>query len=113
LENFIEINENSIFYFEDWIYDAIINKLLKNIEEKKDFTFYDLIYDAKRENISFISIKDLDIKNFHDFYKLLKDTLMKREKNFFTREKQNIFMKKCRELLESFYNDDRFYKKYD
>lgn len=112
MENFIEINENLILYFEDWLYDAIINKLFKYIEDKEDFTFYDLIFDAKRENNSFLSIKDLDIKDFHYFRNLLRDSVEKRERMFFVKEKQIIFMKECRKLLESFYEDDRFYKKY-
>lgn len=112
MENFIELNENTILYFDDWIYSAIINKLFKYMEDKEDFKFYDLVFNAKRENNSFLSIKDLDVSDFHYFFKLLKEAINRKEKNLFVKEKRIIFNNKFNELIESFYKDDRFYQKY-
>ncbi|GIW21726.1 MAG: hypothetical protein KatS3mg068_0733 [Candidatus Sericytochromatia bacterium] len=112
MENFIELNENTIFYFDNWIYDAIINKLIKYMEDKEDFKFYDIVFNAKRENNSFLSLKDLNISEFHYFFNLLRSAINKKEKSFFVKEKKKEFFNKFDELLEAFYKDDRFYQKY-
>ena len=36
-ENYIEINEYVTKYYNDWMYDAIINKTLKEAEEEADY----------------------------------------------------------------------------
>ena len=67
MESFIEINAETVIHFQDWIYDAILNRTIKEFEDNLLIEFVDFANIGKREINGYISLLELDYISFKIF----------------------------------------------
>lgn len=110
-ENYIEINEYVTKYYNDWMYDAIINKTLKEAEEEADYDLIELLLESKRESAGFLGILHLENKEFRLLCRYM-DRAYKNSyeqaKRIYIRKAHNQFLREFKELLEYMVRDDRY-----
>jgi hypothetical protein len=111
MDSFIEINDGLVIHFEDWIYDAIINRTLKEFEDKMLLDFVDFINYGRRETTGYLSLMDLDSASYKIFCRNIRKAYNKsqpRKTGLYSRKAHNQFLRDFKNLIYYLYKDDRF-----
>lgn len=111
IENYIEIDEDHVFTFSDWVYDAIINKTLKEVELNYDYEFIELLNDAKRGANGFLSLSHLESRDFRVLWRYMTKAYKNsytQEKRIYTRKAHNQFLKIMHNLMDEMVKDPRY-----
>lgn len=111
VENYIEVNEDTLINFNDWMYDAIINKTL--IESQKDYNhdISDLLIESKRDSNGFLSLIHLESREYRYICRYMEKAYnysYSQEKRVYIRTAHNQFLKSFRELINTMVRDERY-----
>jgi len=111
IDNYVEINENATMIFNDWMYDAIINKTVKEAEDEHAYDLIDLLNESRRDSVGFLSLLHLERQDFRMLYRCLNKAYKKsyeQEKRVYIRKAHNQFLKRFQELIELITRDERY-----
>jgi hypothetical protein len=113
LENYIEINLELTIYFEDWVYDGILNRTLQVLENEHMTDFVEFITEGKREEKGCLILTYLDFQA----YKTLSRSIVQaynnsrnRKTGVYNRKTHNLFLKSFNELTLALYKDERIFE---
>ena len=109
-ENYIEINEEITLHFHDWVYDTILNRTIKELEDDNLVDVIDYISEGKREVAGFLTILHLERRDFKTLYRYMKRAYEKSlyTRKIYNRKAHNQLLKQFRNLVEMFIKDERF-----
>lgn len=111
IENYIEIDEDNIITFSDWVYDAIINKTLKEVELNYDYEFIELLNNAKRGADGFLNLSYLESRDYRILCRYISKAYKNsyyQEKRIYTRKAHNQFLKIMQNLIDTMVKDERY-----
>lgn len=108
---YIEINEDSVLFFSDWVYDAILNKTIQEMEENMKFSLAEFIEQGKRAFDRNISLNELDERTFRQIIKYFRNALYKsrhKKSSRYIRKFHTIFVNEFERLVYELIKDERF-----
>ena len=111
VENYIQINEGVTVSFNNWMYDAIINKTLKEAENDCYYDLIDLLNESKRDSSGFLSLLHLQIREFRMMCRYMNKAYKKsdgQEKRVYIRRAHNQFLRQFQDLWELMTRDERY-----
>ena len=110
-ENYIEINEETLFPFNDWVYDTILNRTLKELTEENLVDLMELIQEGKREANGYLSLVYLEKREFKLLYRNMTrayNRSIQAIRKTYLRKANNRLLREFKLLIDSFVKDDRF-----
>lgn len=111
IENYVEINEEVTLSFNEWMYDAIINKTLKEAELDYAHDLIDLLNESKRDASGFLSLIHLESKDYRLLSRYMSKALKNsanQEKRVYIRKAHNQFLREFQELINVMVRDERY-----
>lgn len=111
IENYIEVNEDIVMKFNDWMYDAIINKTLKELQIEYEHDLIDILTEAKRDSNGFLSLLHLESKEYRLICRYMERAYRnsyKQEKRVYIRKAHNQFLREFKNLIDVMVRDERY-----
>jgi hypothetical protein len=111
LESFIEINDIFVIHFEEWIYDAILNRTIKEFEDDNLLDFADFFNSGKREQNGYLSLFELDKNSFKKVARYMRRAYYKsqpRRTGLYSRKAHQLYLKEFKDFIGLLYKDDRY-----
>ena len=111
MESFIEINEELVIHFEDWIYDAILNRTIKELEEDNLVDFAEFLKMGKRGANEYLSLLFLEVDSYKLLFRYFRRALSKSQQKrtgVYSKKAHNTFIIEFKDLIFLLYKDERF-----
>ncbi|MFN8672435.1 MAG: hypothetical protein U0457_10215 [Candidatus Sericytochromatia bacterium] len=110
-DSYIDVNEENVLFFNPWIYDAILNKTIQEMENDLKFDLSEFIHEGTRNKNAYISLTELDEKTFRRIIKYFRLALYKSRKKKLSRYVKKyhaIFVDEFERLIYVLMEDQRF-----
>ncbi|MEK7435096.1 MAG: hypothetical protein AABZ74_18340 [Cyanobacteriota bacterium] len=108
---YIEINEENVLFFPEWIYDAMLNKTVQLMEDELKFDLAEFVEEGKRSKAGFISLNELDEKTYRRVIKYFRQAMYhsrKKKLSTYVRKYHAIFVREFERLVYEVIKDERF-----
>lgn len=113
-KNYIEINEENVIVLNEWIYDTIINRTIKELEDDNITDLINFVNEGKRELLGFITFIYLDSKSFKKLFRYIRRAYEKSlrsidsKRRLYLRKANNQLLEEFKNLINIMIRDERF-----
>ncbi|MBC7474976.1 MAG: hypothetical protein H7263_11840 [Candidatus Sericytochromatia bacterium] len=112
-ENYIDIDDQKVLRFNDWIYDTIINRTIKELEDSELLDLIEFVNEAKRGADGFLILSQLEKREYKILCRHIRRAYNKSldiRRKLYSRKAANQLLRDFKNLISELIRDERFFE---